>query len=59
MKSNPMAVLGLMLLAGVLAGAPARAEDTAAPSCDVPTYLLSTESTLPKVANAVKAGHSP
>jgi hypothetical protein len=57
MKSNPMAVLGLMLLAGVLTGGRARAED-AAQSCDVPAYLLTTESTLPKVADAIKSGHS-
>ena len=40
-----------------LLGAIARAED-AAPSCDVPAYLLTTESTLPKVAEAIKTGHS-
>jgi hypothetical protein len=57
MKSNPKAVLGLMLFAGLLTGAIARAED-AAPSCDVPAYLLTTESTLPKVAEAIKTGHS-
>src|SRR5450759_4154459 len=47
--------MGLML-AGVLTVAPARAED-AAQSCDVPAYLLSTESELPKVADAVTTGH--
>ena len=57
MKSNPKAVLGLTLLAGLLTGAIACAED-AAPSCDVPAYLLTTESTLPKVAEAIKTGHS-
>jgi hypothetical protein len=55
MKSNSGAILGLML-AGVLTVAPARAED-AAQSCDVPAYLLSTESELPKVADAVTTGH--
>jgi hypothetical protein len=55
MKSNSASVLGLMLLAGFLSAAPARAED-AAPSCDVPAYLLSTESSLPKVAEAIKKG---
>ena len=35
MKSNPKAVLGLMLLAGILTGGRARAED-AAHTCDVP-----------------------
>ncbi|HEV7635067.1 MAG TPA: SGNH/GDSL hydrolase family protein [Bradyrhizobium sp.] len=53
MKSKPGAVLGLTLLAGLLAGAPARAED-APQSCDVPAYLLNSESALPKVADAVK-----
>jgi hypothetical protein len=57
MQSNRKAVLGLTLLAGLLTGAVARAED-AVPSCDVPAYLLTTESSLPKVADAVKAGHS-
>jgi lysophospholipase L1-like esterase len=33
----------------------ARAEDAPQP-CDVPAYLLSSESTLPKVASAIKAG---
>jgi hypothetical protein len=57
MQSNRKAVLGLTLLAGLLTGAVAGAED-AVPSCDVPAYLLTTESSLPKVADAVKAGHS-
>lgn len=54
-------MLGLTLpaacLAAVLAAAPARAGDTAEPPapCEVPAYLMSTESTLPKVAAAVKA----
>ncbi len=56
MKSNPKAVLGLMLVAGLLTGVLAHAED-ASPSCDVPAYLLTTESTLPKVAEAIKTGH--
>jgi hypothetical protein len=38
-----------------LAIAPARAEDAHA-SCEVPAYLLSSESALPKVAEAVKSG---
>jgi hypothetical protein len=42
-----------MLLAGLLTVAPARAED-ASPSCEVPDYLLTSESALPKVAEAVK-----
>jgi hypothetical protein len=49
-------VFGLTLLAGLLTGAPARAED-AAQSCEVPDYLLTSESALPKVADAIKAGH--
>jgi hypothetical protein len=54
MNSNPGAVLGLTLLAGLLAAAPARAEDPPR-SCDVPAYLLTSESALPKVAEAVKS----
>ncbi|MDH2386944.1 SGNH/GDSL hydrolase family protein [Bradyrhizobium sp. CER78] len=53
-------MLGLMLLAATLAAAPARAGDTPepappAPPCDVPAYLLASESSLPKVTDAVKA----
>jgi hypothetical protein len=53
------AILGLMVLAGLWTAAPGRAED--APQavnqvCDVPAYLLTTESTLPKVADAIKSG---
>jgi hypothetical protein len=56
MKSYSRAVLGLsLLLAGCLLFAPARAEDAPA-SCEVPDHLLSSESTLNKVADAVKAG---
>jgi hypothetical protein len=46
-----------MLLAGLVTAAPARAEDAPA-SCEVPAYLLTSESSLPKVAEAVKSGHS-
>jgi len=53
MKCNAATALGLTLLAGVLAAAPARAED-APQSCDVPAYLLTSESALPRVADAVK-----
>jgi hypothetical protein len=56
MKSHSGVILGLILLAGVLAAAPARAED-APQSCEVPPYLLTSESALPKVADAVKSGH--
>jgi lysophospholipase L1-like esterase len=45
------------MLAGALTAAPGRAED-AAPRCEVPAYLLASESALPKVADAVKSGHS-
>jgi hypothetical protein len=55
MKSNSASVLGLMLVACFLSAAPARAED-AARNCDVPAYLLATESSLPKVAEAIKKG---
>jgi hypothetical protein len=55
MRSNSGTVLGLIMLAGFLAAAPARAEDAPA-TCDVPAYLLSSESSLPKVAETVKNG---
>ena len=57
MKSDSGLILGLMMLAGVLTAAPARAEEPAV-SCEVPDYLLASESALPKVAEAIKAGHS-
>ena len=56
MTSNSGAILGLLMLAGFFAAVPARAEDTPQ-SCEVPDYLLSSESALPKVADAVKDGH--
>ena len=56
MKSNSGVILGLTLLAGILAAAPARTED-APQNCEVPAYLLASESTLPKVADAVKSHH--
>jgi hypothetical protein len=46
-----------MMLAGLLTAAPARAGEPAV-SCEVPDYLLTSESALPKVAEAIKAGHS-
>jgi len=54
-------MLGLTLLAACLAAAPPRAGDTAAAEppqqpCDVPAYLLASESSLPKVTDAVKGG---
>ena len=69
LKSNPVALLGGAVLAGFLAVATARAQDApartqeaptgtqAAPAnCEVPAYPPTTESTLPKVENAVKSG---
>jgi len=53
MRSGFGTVLGLTLLAGCLTVESARAEDTALP-CDVPAYLLASESSLPKVADAIK-----
>ncbi len=53
MRADLKAVFGLTMLAGLLAAASARAEDTPA-VCEVPGYLLSSESALPKVAAAVK-----
>ncbi len=55
MKSYSGTVLGLTMLAGSLIAAPARADPP--PSCEVPPYLLASESALPKVADAVKSGH--
>jgi hypothetical protein len=55
MKSNSGSFLGLAMLAGLLTAATARAEDTPQ-SCEVPSYLLASESALPKVAEAVKSG---
>jgi hypothetical protein len=52
---RPACVLGLALLAAIAAAGSARAED-APQSCDVPSAMLETESPLPKVEAAVKAG---
>jgi hypothetical protein len=52
MKSNPVMTLGLTLFAGLLAVAPLRAEDAPA-NCEVPAYLLTSESPLPKVETAI------
>jgi len=65
MRSGFGAVLGLTLLAALAATGLARAEDVSKDNpkdnpretpqtCDVPAYLLTTESALPKVAEAVK-----
>jgi hypothetical protein len=48
-------VVGLAVLVAGLAAGPARAEDHPQ-SCDVPAYLLSTDSALPKVEQALKDG---
>ena len=53
MNGERRAILGLLMLAG-LASLPARAEE-AAHTCEVPAWLLTTESPLPKVTEAVKA----
>jgi hypothetical protein len=68
---NSGAILALMLLAGLLTVAPACAEDAPARaqdapagaepaphSCEVPDYLLATDSALSKVTEAVKSGHA-
>jgi len=55
MKSVPLAVPGLIVLAGLLAVAPARAQN-APDNCEVPAYLLLTESALPRVEDAIKSG---
>lgn len=57
------AILSAGVLAGFLAIVPARAEDTPAPpaapaECEVPDYLLTSDSALPKTAEAIKAGKS-
>lgn len=51
------ATLGLSMLSGLLAmaAAPALGEE-GSQSCDVPAYLLTTESSLPRVTDAVKGG---
>jgi hypothetical protein len=55
-----MRAIWLTMLAGLLAATPLCAQDAArreaAQSCEVPAYLLSSESALPKVASAVKPG---
>ncbi len=52
MQSNPVIFLGLIVVAGLLAVAPARAESAPA-NCEVPAYLLTTGSALPKVESAI------
>lgn len=55
MRSGSRALLGLMLLGMLAAGDLARAQNAPAQTCEVPAYLLATESTLPRVAEAVKS----
>jgi hypothetical protein len=57
MKSNSGPILGMAMLAGLLTAAPVGAED-APQGCDVPAYLLTSESALPKVADAIKNRHA-
>ncbi len=48
------AIAGLVALALLWSTAPVMAEDASPPGCEVPAYLLSSESTLKKVAETVK-----
>ncbi|MBI5320330.1 SGNH/GDSL hydrolase family protein [Bradyrhizobium sp.] len=50
------AILGLILLGGLLAAAPLARAEEAPPACEVPAYLLNSDSTLGRVAAAVKSG---
>jgi len=54
-RSVARTIAGLMLLGGLLAASAARAEPSPA-ACEVPDYLVATESQLPKVLAAVKGG---
>jgi len=56
MRSNSGVTLGLAMLAGLLTPATASASSEGTSSCDVPAYLLTTDSALPKVAETVKRG---
>lgn len=49
------AIFGLTLLAGLCAAVPARA-DNPKPACEVPAWLLASDSTLSHVAAAIKGG---
>jgi hypothetical protein len=57
MKSVSGLILGLLVLVGAVAAAGARAED-APTSCEVPDYLLASESALSRVEDAVKNRHT-
>jgi len=54
-RSVARTIAGLMLLGGLLAASAARAEPSPV-ACEVPDYLVATESQLPKVLAAVKGG---
>lgn len=58
MKFVSGAILSVSVLAGFLTAVAVRAEDAPAapPACEVPDYLLSGDTALPKVAEAIKAG---
>ena len=61
MRSSLGTVLGLTLLGSLWATGFARAEDApkdAPRTCDVPAYLLATDSVLPKVAEAIKSART-
>src|SRR5262245_19020296 len=55
-KPMKAAILSVMLVAGLVAAPPLARADDAPPACEVPASLLSSDSTLPNVAAAVKAG---
>ena len=68
MKSNSRSILGLTLLAGLLTATFAHAQETpqeipqgipqeTPQDCEVPAYLLQSESPLPRVMDTVKSGH--
>ena len=57
MKAGLGPILGLILLGGIATAAAARAED-AVQACDVPSSLVTSESALPKVTDAVKSGRT-
>jgi hypothetical protein len=50
------ALLSLILLGSLLAAAPLARAEEAPPACEVPAYLLTSDSTLAKVAAAIKSG---
>jgi len=54
-RSVARTIAGLMLLGGLVAASAARAEPSPV-ACEVPDYLVATESQLPKVLAAVKGG---